>query len=485
MRTTQVISIENHRKNKTSECNFKTIENKQPTLYKDSISVADLTIEQLDTAIDNLPYAKKCFILSETEVKKQKELLMKTKREKILETFPMRIWEASNGTWKAHVPDDTKDRGRKVIQGKNRENLENNILDDYYKRFDDRLVFSNYFANWLINHKSKEVAPATIQRMFTDYNKFIKNTSLDKAKITCIKTLDIKNFFNEIINKTPMTRKNVNNIKTIFTGVFSHAIDTEDISNNPMYNLKIENSNIIAEKQKEAETEVFNTEELDLLLEYMYNHYTEHNPTVSLAILLNFQLGLRVGELVSLKKADINFKSHTIKIDRTERSYRPLSLKDGEIMANKTVHDVIDGYTKKDSNRTLELSDEAEAIICETLRLQEKAGIQSEYLFADEDGNNIIRQRINDCLRYYCKQISVDVKSSHKIRKTVLSNLFAKNFNIDEVMKFAGHHDKMTTYKYYLFSVNLKEKKKERLNEALGSKHCTLGQPKVNPFKTA
>lgn len=154
-------------------------------------------------------------------------------------------------------------------------------------------------------------------------------------------------------------------------------------------------------------------------------------------------------------------------------------------VANKTVHDVIDGRTKKDSNRTLELSDEAEAIICETLRLQEKDGIQSEYLFADEKGNNIIRQRINDCLRYYCKQISVDVKSSHKIRKTVLSNLFAKDFNIDEVMKIAGHRDKLTTYKYYLFSVNLKEKKKERLNEALGSKHCTLGQPKVNPIKTA
>lgn len=34
--------------------------------------------------------------------------------------------------------------------------------------------------------------------------------------------------------------------------------------------------------------------------------YMEHNPLVSLAILLNFQLGFQAGELCAIKKKDID-----------------------------------------------------------------------------------------------------------------------------------------------------------------------------------
>jgi len=173
----------------------------------------------------------------------------------------------------------------------------------------------------------------------------------------------------------------------------------------------------------------------------------------------------------------------TVRIDRTERSYRPVSLKNGKIVEEKTVHEVTEGRTKKDSNRILDLSDEAVAVICRALELQQELSIKSEYPFADDKGEHIIRQRVNDCLRFYCKKISLDVKSSHKIRKTVLSNLFASGFDFEEVMEIAGHRNKTTTFKYYLFSVRLNSDRKERLNRALSSSHCTFqstpGQPQT------
>ena len=79
----------------------------------------------------------------------------------------------------------------------------------------------------------------------------------------------------------------------------------------------------------------------------------------------------------------------------------------------RTIHEVAEEEAKQNSNRILSLT--------------------------DETGAHIIRQRINDCLRFYCKKLEIDVKSSHKIRKTVLSNLFAKNFDLFEVMSMAGH----------------------------------------------
>lgn len=345
-------------------------------------------------------------------------------------------------------------------------------MDDYKKRADDRLVFANYFAVWLVNYKSTLVQPATIQRNYDDYRKFIAGTKLDGMRITDIRRKDIKDFLDGIVNRHCLTRKSLNNVKSLFNGMFAYALDAEDIPVNPAMGITISNSNIQPEKVKEGSTEIFNEQELDTLVEYLYNHYMDNRPVVTLAILLNLQLGLRVGELCALKKSDIDLERQTIRIDRTERSYRPVSLEGGRIVEEKTVHDVTDGRTKKDSNRVLDLSDEALAIIRRALELQEELSIKSEYLFADGKGGHIIRQRVNDCLRFHCKKASLDVKSSHKLRKTVLSNLFSNGFDFEEVMQIAGHRNKSTTLKYYLFSMRMKEDRKTRLNQALSSKHC-------------
>lgn len=437
----------------------------------------NLTINQIDDAIDSLNLAQKCYILSAADVEKQRLLLMNAKQQKILETYPIRIWQSSNGTWKAHIPDDSKPHGRRLIQGKTKENLENNIFSHYRKQVDERFIFANYFANWLINYKATLVQPATIQRNYDDYRKYIANTQISKMKITDIKRADIKKCLNDAVNEHKLTRKSLNNVKSIFNGLFEYAIDAEDITTNPMTSLKIVNTNIKAEALKEATTEVFNEQELDSLIEYLYNHYLEHRPVATLAVLLNFQLGLRVGELCAIKKSDINLEHHKLRIERMERSYKPISLVDGKIVEGKTVHEIVEGKTKKDSNRILDLSDEALAIINQAIILQKDLSIKSEYLFADDKGNHIIRQRINDCLRFYCRQLSLDSKSSHKIRKTVLSNLFAAGFDFEEVMQIAGHRNKTTTFKYYLFSVKVKDDRQARLTKALSSNHCKFRQP--------
>lgn len=445
----------------------------------------NLTIEQIDLALKDLSKVENSFILSAADVEKRREKLMNAKQQKIIESYPIRIWQASNDTWKAHVPDDTKPRNRKVLQGKTRENLENNILKDYEQRFENPLVFSAYFVNWLLNHKATQVKAPTIQRNYDDYKKFIKGTLLDSMKITDIKRRHIKSLLNDIINEHHLTRKSLNNIKSLFNGVFAYAINQEDIFINPMLNLVIENTNIKAEVEKDSETEVFDEEEIDLFLEYLYGHYLEHKPLITLAILLNFQLGLRVGELCVLKKTDINFDSCKIHIHRMEHSYRPFYKVNNEIVQGKTIHEVVEGETKKNSNRFIDLSDEAIAIINRIFLLHDELNISSDFLFPDENGNHSIRQRYNECLEYYCKQLDLACKSSHKVRKTVLSNLFTNGFDIDEVMKIAGHRNKTTTLKYYLFSTKKKEDRRTRMSNALSSKHCIFNQPAVNPSLTA
>lgn len=397
---------------------------------------------------------------------------MNIRDKKILQTFPLHIWQANTGVWKAYIPDETRPNNRRVIQGKTKKNLEKKILDNYTKRVNTNFVFSHYFKNWLVFYKSKEVSPATIQRLCNDYNKYIKDSAIDTMAIDRIKRTTIRAFFNDIINTHSLTRKRINNLKTIFNGVFEYAIDNEDIQNNPTLNLKIRNTNIREELPKECTTEVFNERELNCLTAYMYDHYMEYRPMITLAVLLNFQLGLRVGELCAIRKSDIDYDNRKIRIERTEASYRPVKLVNGDLVQEKTVHTIAEGHTKNNSSRIIELSDEALAIIHETLELQKKNSLQSEYLFCDDKGEHIIRQRINDCLRFYCKKVALNVKSSHKIRKTVLSRLFSNGFDFEEVMKFAGHRNKGTTIHYYLFSMRLREDNHERISKALSSNNC-------------
>lgn len=438
----------------------------------------NLTIEQINTELNNLTFLTDSIILSATDVAKHKEALMNAKDKKILETYPIRIWQANTGVWRAHIPDSTKERGRKVIEGKTKEVLENKILKDYKNRFDERLIFANYFAEWLTKEKSKHVQASTLQRNLDDYNKFIKGTKIDKMNMATVRPYDIKDLLHSSINEYHLTRKALGNLKSLFSGVFMFALDKNDITENPMDKVgKIENTNIRPNPKKKPKTQVFNKEELPILTNYIAQHYMEHNPLVSLAILLNFQLGLRAGELCAIKKKDIDFEERTINVDRTEISYRPILLENGQLIKGRTVHAVTEDRTKDDSNRIIELTDFAIEIIKIVLQLHQAMSLDTDFLFVDSNGNNIIRQRINDCLKYYCDKLSMDAKSSHKIRKTFLSNLFRNGFDLDEVMLIAGHRVKSTTIEHYLFSLELEEDKHKKLNEAVGMNQSILTQP--------
>jgi len=428
----------------------------------------EYTIEQINETLNNLSLMRESLILIGTDVEEQRELLMSAKQQKILNTYPIRIWQTADGTWKAHVPDDSKDRKRKVLQGKTKEILENRILENYEKFCDERLLFRNYFPVWLINHKAKLVKGGTIYRNYLDYKKYIKGKPLDNMKITDITTNHIKDLLNDAINEYHLTKTAFNNLRSIFNGLFQHACEVHDILCDPTYRMKIENTNLRPDPIKSGETEVFDENDAALLTEYIFFNYTEIQPMISLALLFNFQLGLRVGELCSIKKSDISFKDKTISIQRTERSYKPLNLVDGEIFEGKTIYEIAEGETKKNSNRIISLSDEALTIVKESIKYQEEHNIKSEFLFSHANGEHILRDRYNEVLEHYCKKVSIPVKSIHKTRKTVISKLFEAGMGIEDVMKISGHRDKATIIKHYLFTTKRNEER-QKLNEALST----------------
>ena len=69
------------------------------------------------------------------------------------------------------------------------------------------------------------------------------------------------------------------------------------------------------------------------------------------------------------------------------------------------------------------------------------------YIFT-RDGERITARQINYVLEKYAEQNDLQIKSSHKMRKTYASNLNASGVPVDEIRELLGHSNLSTTMGY-------------------------------------
>ena len=67
-----------------------------------------------------------------------------------------------------------------------------------------------------------------------------------------------------------------------------------------------------------------------------------------------------------------------------------------------------------------------------------------------------------------CKELDVDYKSNHKIRKTYGTMLLDSDVDESIIAEQMGHEDITTTSKYYYFSNKVEDKKREQVTKAIG-----------------
>ncbi|MDE8734484.1 tyrosine-type recombinase/integrase [Eubacteriales bacterium DFI.9.88] len=74
---------------------------------------------------------------------------------------------------------------------------------------------------------------------------------------------------------------------------------------------------------------------------------------------------------------------------------------------------------------------------------------------------------VSDLYRKYCNKMSIEVKSSHKSRKTVISSMIDANMNINTIREMAGHADGRTAYNNYCFDRSAEDERIEQMERAL------------------
>lgn len=194
--------------------------------------------------------------------------------------------------------------------------------------------------------------------------------------------------------------------------------------------------------------------EMKILEDFLYQQGTMEAYT----ILMDFQIGTRIGELVVLKKEDMfddEVYIHKMEIVDEERA-NGVYIRIGYKIVEYVKHDISAGY------RTIPLLKKAKNILEEVKKLSP----DSEYLFTQANGERMTSRSFNYWLEKYCRDAGITFKSSHCIRRTFASRLYAEGMPLEEISVYMGHENTDTT-KGYIYNYNEIEKNRAYMDKAL------------------
>ncbi len=286
--------------------------------------------------------------------------------------------------WRTNYTD--RNGKRKTIRAQTEEALPDKLIPLYLDRENLEKNFQELFEEWIAYKAQITTSPNTILRHRQHFKKYIASSRLYQIRILKITEILLETECNRIVKDFNLSNKEWVNLKTILNGMFEYA-----------YRMK------------------YLQENLNIYLDEMYEQTSD---VAFIAVKMNFFMGLRVGELVALKWEDI-CEGNQIHIVREEVR---------DQVANKiTVAD----HTKTHTDRFVYLIPDAFEILAKLLR-------SGEYIFM-RDGKRLTSRQINYVLEKYAERFDLQVKSSHKLRKTYASMCNANDVPIDFIREQLGH----------------------------------------------
>ena len=179
---------------------------------------------------------------------------------------------------------------RKTISSISYPGLIDKLYDHFYGI--QNCTLDNFFEIWM---KWRDEETGTSKKTIKEdrflWNSLLKNQEIIKIPMKDLKVQDYIDYFRKITKNRQLTRKRFNNLKSILNGMLYLAVEKGIISHNCLsdinykqFSFKVENNDV----------QPFTEEER---LKIIASLSTQTDDFYSLAILLDFHLVLRIGEL--------------------------------------------------------------------------------------------------------------------------------------------------------------------------------------------
>jgi integrase len=252
-----------------------------------------------------------------------------------------------------------------------------------------------------------------------------------------------------------MTKNIYFNMSLIIRQCLDYAVELEVMEENLFRKVKVDARRMFRKVHKKKDsTQVYSKDEVILIFREAWNDFENSKRLVyrlaPLAVMFQFQTGLRIGELCAVKFSDVNNGVLTV--------CRMLQRDSGKVVDHTKTHD----------DREVLLTDAALEIIEVARAYQDQNGGMGEYIFSTVD-QPFPHREVNVLLKKYCDKLGILYRSSHKSRKTFISSLIDAGININTIRSYVGHADERTTYGSYCFDRTPDTEKKMLLERALVS----------------
>lgn len=370
------------------------------------------------------------------------ELYEMEKRKEILQKHPYKIWQGKNGKWYTYLDE----RGKKRLKKRTSQKA---VEDCIYKAWKEEAfgeTIRDVFTEWNDRRlEMKKIAPSTHLRFKYEFNKFYSEFGNRKIRFT--QESEFEDFLERTIAEYDLTAKRFANLKTMTRGFLKRARKRGIINWKVDYlisDLDVSDRDF-RQIIKEDWQEVYDEDETRIMMDYLQNNIDEKN----IGILLMFITGLRIGEVVALKKKDISEK--TLFVCKTETMWK----QDG-----KWIYTVKD-YPKTPAGVRTVVVPESYEWVLKKIKLLNPF---NEWAFVNK-GERMKACQMKKRLEVICKTLGIRLRSAHKIRKTYVSILLDEHVDARFVLEQVGHADISTSERNY----HRNRKTIARKQEILGS----------------
>lgn len=360
--------------------------------------------------------------------------------------------------WRTYIPDKSSKYGRKLIVKATEKELYEWLNTFYEEKLLDKLLdkvnLEIFYPEWLKYKSLHTTAETYITRIESDWRTFYVGTPIIKIPLKKIDKLTLDVWAHQLIKDHKMTRKKYVNMQVIMRQALEYAADLDIIESSPMKELKIDKKVFRKEQKKPDDTQVYTVSERKQMIPLAWEDYkndVKFYKLSPLALMFQFQTGLRIGELCTVKFSDIENENY-IHIQR---------------MLRRDTKEVV-SHTKTDcGDRYVFLTKEAKRLVAIAKERQEELnGKAAGYIFSLT--NEPITERcITSMLKKYCSKLGILYRSSHKVRKTYGSSLLEGGVSLNTTRIMLGHSDEKTTLKYYCFDTHTEIEKMNLMENAL------------------
>ena len=299
------------------------------------------------------------------------------------------------------------------------------------------IVAEDWIYKFFVNDTS--IKDSTKKTYLSRWNQYVRDSELYSMPLDEISAATIQDLYNSL--DAPVSAiKSVNKLMKRFYKYLVHEGYARDVTS----------TLIIPKRMKKiddeaAEIETWADEEISTIL----NSFDKTDPRFRLRFLLvlAYNTGCRIGELLGLKYSDITDEG--IRISKQVIT-RPIF-----IQGEKTEYKLdLDSPKSASSYRTIPINEDVKRELKRHMKWHKKDmsenGYFTEFVFTTDSGNfydyrNILRA----CKRYY-KKIGVEPRGFHTYRHTFGTNLCRNGIPIQTASELLGHEDINVTAKYYV-----------------------------------